>query len=132
MLANFKFLLLPAVLLGSLGPLSESSTAQVRRYQPSRPTTSSYLDLTRLNTGGVPNYYSFVRPKQQQRAFNLQEQALRRQQAGSLRNLTNQVQQGLQPIAATGTRSGFNIPSSKSGFRVPTGYFQTNSAVRGR
>jgi len=117
------------VLALTLGMCTSTCFAQVRRYQPSRPTTSSYLNLTRLNTGAIPNYYSLVRPAQRQRAFNLQEQALRSQQAGSLQQLQNRVQLGLQPAQGTGKQSGFFRPSSRATFNTSTRYFQTNTVT---
>ncbi len=126
MLANCKIPLLSALLLFTVGVGTENCFAQLRRYQPSRPTTSSYLNLTRLNTGVLPNYHALVRPAQRQRAFNLQEQALRKQQGLSLQRLQNDVQQGLKPVAGTGKRGGFLVPSSRSGFGTSGQYFRTN------
>jgi len=99
--------------------------AQVRRYQPRRPTTSPYLNLTRLNTGAVPNYYSLVRPAQQQQEFNNQEQSLRKKQSGSILRLQNDVQRGLQPLEETGRRSTFNMQGSRGRFGYNAGFFMT-------
>ena len=124
------FLILTA---GILGFAINSSSAQVRRYQPSRPTTSSYLNLTRFNPTPTPNYYSLVRPAQQQRAFNQQERALRSQQAGAILQLQNDVQRGLQAAGTTGNRSSFLRPSSRSSFGgTQNRYFQTNTIRLGR
>ena len=95
---------------------AEIGAAQVRRFQPRSPTVSPYLNLTRFNNGAIPNYYSLVRPQLDQRQINLQEQEIRRRQAGQIAQLTNQVQQGLQPVAATGTGSGFMIQGTRSTF----------------
>ncbi len=136
MLANNKGVLLfttALVLLLHAGICASDCFAQVQRYQPRRPTTSSYLNLTRLNTtGGVPNYYALVRPAQQQRALNLREQALRRQQAGALQRLQNDVQLGLQPIVGTGNQSGFLVPGARATFNNSARYFQTNTPLRRR
>ena len=133
MLASRQNKLLLIVTIGILGFAAEPSSAQVRRYQPSRPTTSSYLNLTRFNPTATPNYYSLVRPSQQQRAFNQQEQALRGQQAGAILQLQNDVQQGLQPAGTTGNRSSFLRPSSRSTFGgTQNRYFQTNTIRLGR
>ena len=127
MLENYKYPLIVAVVLSTLGIEPETCWAQVRRYQPRRPTTSSYLNLTRRSTGALPNYYSLVRPAQRQREFNRQEQAIRSQQAGALQRLQNQVQVGLRPAGATGKRSGFMVPSSRSSFGNSSQYFRTNN-----
>ncbi|MBC8876221.1 MAG: hypothetical protein H8E44_42890 [Planctomycetes bacterium] len=50
------------------------------RYQPSRPTTSPYLNLGRTDSGVVDNYNAFVRPEQEMRdAMRLQQNAIRTQ-----------------------------------------------------
>ena len=44
-----------------------------RSYQPSRPTTSPYLNLMRNDTGSaLPNYQTFVKPIVEQRRINRQ------------------------------------------------------------
>ncbi len=98
-------------------------SAQVRRYQPRTPTVSPYTDLVRFNNGSLPNYYAFVRPHVNQRAFNLQEQALRQRQAGALHRLQNDVQRGQQPAAPTGTSSWFMTPGSRSTYLDTSGYY---------
>ena len=46
---------------------AEDSHGQRRRtsnrYEPRTPTVSPYLNLLRTDPGGVPNYYSLVRPR---------------------------------------------------------------------
>jgi len=110
-----------AIILACLA-FSQEAAAQVQRYQPSMPTTSSYLNLTRFNNGSLPNYYSLVRPQQQQRSFNLQEQALRRQQTASISNLQSDM---LRATTATGTGKGswFMTPGSRSTFLDTTKYY---------
>jgi hypothetical protein len=133
MLEHCKIPLLVAVLLSSLGFGTEGAClAQVRRYQPRRPTTSPYLQLTRRNTGALPNYHALVRPAQRQQAINQQAQASRRQQAGAIQRLQNSVQLGLQPAGATGKRGGFQVPSSRSAFGTSGRYFRTNNNALGR
>lgn len=83
----------------------ESRGQQARRYQPSRPTVSPYLNLFRNNTGPLPNYYSLVRPQINQLAFNQQQLIQQTQQNASLGLLQNELrQQGTTP---TGKHSGF-------------------------
>jgi len=135
MLANYRMLLFTAVVLGAAGGTAgigiENCSAQVLRYQPRRPTTSPYLNLSRLQTGPIPNYYSLVRPLQRQRALNQQERAFRAQQTATLQQLQNDVQQGLRLAAGTGKRSGFLQPSGRATFGTSSRYFQTNTGVGG-
>ncbi len=114
---------------GTPGFGTNDCLAQVRRYQPHRPTTSPYLQLTRRNTGALPNYHALVRPAQRQQAINQREQASRKQHAGAIQRLQNSVQLGLHPASATGKRSGFQVPSSRSGFGTSGRYFRTNNAL---
>ena len=100
-----------------------TSVAQVRRYEPSTPTLSPYLGLTLFNNGGVPNYYAFVRPRQQQRSFNLQQQALAKQQAGEIQRLDNDVQRGIAPVAQTGTGSWFFTPGLRTSYLDTSEYY---------
>jgi hypothetical protein len=78
--------------------------------------------LTLFNGGGLPNYYAFVRPELQQRAFNRQEQALSRQQGEAIQRLENDVQRATTPIAATGTGSWFMTPG-KTTYLDTTQYY---------
>lgn len=133
MLAKHKLISLATTLaLLAIVSFARNCDAQVRRYQPSRPTTSPYLNLTRLNVSAVPNYYSLVRPAQRQQVLNQQEQALRMQQAGSLQRLQNDVQRGLQPATGTGKRSGFMTSGSRATFNSTNRFFQTNAVRLGR
>lgn len=59
---------------------------RANRYVPSRPTTSPYLDLTRAETGVLPNYFTFVRPK-------LDQQAINQNQSMSIAGLQTNLQQ---------------------------------------
>lgn len=103
---------------------SERAAAQVRRYQPRSPTVSPYLNLTRLNTGAVPNYHSLVRPMQNQIAINEEERAFRKNYAGKLLQLQNDVQQGLVPVTATGKASGFMVGGNRSQFNYHSQFYR--------
>jgi hypothetical protein len=60
------------VVLGGLFPPGEAAWGQNRgrTYQPTRPTTSPYLNLLRTDSGPLPNYQSLVRPQLEQQEFN--------------------------------------------------------------
>lgn len=89
-----------------------------QRYQPSRPTLSPYLNLLRTNPSVVPNYYSFVRPEQQQRAFNRRQQEVLLRQNTAIRQLQS-GQLRLDPSGpVSGTRSGFQQPGSRYSFQT--------------
>ena len=108
----------------------QTCTAQTRRYEPPSPTLSPYLNLTLPNNGGIPNYYAFVRPRVQQRALNLQEQALTRRNAAEIQTLTNEIQRGEVPAAQTGTGSWFMIPGTRSTYLDTTRYYPAVSVRR--
>jgi hypothetical protein len=96
-----------ALLALSAAPLH----AQVaRRYQPSRPTVSPYLNLFRNNVGPLPNYYSLVRPQINQLAVNNQVAAQQAQQSAGLNLLQSQTNQ----LAAT--------PTGKNGWFMTYGH----------
>jgi hypothetical protein len=92
--------------------------AQVaRRYQPSRPTVSPYLNLFRNNVGPLPNYYSLVRPQINQLAVNNQVAAQQAQQSASLNMLQSQSSQ--QAVTPTGKNSWFMTYSRQSFMSAP-------------
>lgn len=103
--------------------VTQSRAQGVRRYQPATPTLSPYLNL--LGREGVlPNYYSLVRPQQQQEQFNQQSMAFRRQQ-----QVTNQLleRQLAQPsgIIPTGSAGGFLTEGRRgAGFQNTSHFFQ--------
>ena len=107
-----------------------------RRYQPATPTVSPYLNLTRSNVGGLPNYYSLVRPQLQQQAFNnqqrvlnAQQQALQIQQSAAVDRLRNSLQ---QTIAPTGKRAGFMTYGPSGSFSSAAPYYPQPSVTRRR
>lgn len=95
--------------------------AQVqRRYQPSRPTVSPYLNLFRFNNSVVPNYQSLVRPEQEALRFRQQQQQYDRRQTQELNQLRSNVEVLQQPavvselVAPTGKNAWFNRPGPSS------------------
>jgi hypothetical protein len=98
-----------------LSPLPLVAQGRSGQYTPSRPTVSPYLNLLRRDAGPVTNYFTQVRPQQQQRAINQQQQAINLQQQSLLQTQQQglrTVQDGLlqirQPQAnPTGTGGGF-------------------------
>ena len=111
--------------LGVLATFSAPATteAQVQRYQPRRATVSPYINLSRINNGAVPNYYSLVRPQLLQQAFEAQVQRTQRQQTGALVDLNSRLEQRVEPVAPTGTASWFLTPGSRQTFLDTTGYY---------
>jgi hypothetical protein len=112
------------------GP-NQVGAAQVVRYQPQSPTVSPYLNLTRFNNGGLPNYFALVRPQLQQRQFNVQEQTLLRNQERQIIDLQNDVQRGLAAPAATGAASWFMTPGTQAKY-LDTTRFYPEPSFRGR
>lgn len=85
-----------AVLLFS--HLSAPTAHGQARYQPATPTVSPYLNLLRNNVGGgLPNYYSLVRPQLQQQAFNRQQLATNVQQAANVNLLQSNLDRAITP-----------------------------------
>src|SRR5690349_17683143 len=84
--------------------------AQVARYQPRTPTVSPYLNLTRFDNGGIPNYYSLVRPQLQQQRFNSRAQQTVNFQEQQINALQSQVAGETAGTAVTGKRSWFMQP----------------------
>ena len=104
-----------------------SAQQPVRRFRPNTPTVSPYLNLLRNdNAGGVPNYYSLVRPQlnqlslnQQQRAFNQQQLSFDAKQTYEVGSLSEQVQPLVTP---TGKAAQFMTPG-RAGFQNSSRYF---------
>jgi|SRR3972149_4478917 len=100
----------------------------VRRYEPSRPTVSPYLNLFRFNNSIIPNYQSLVRPEQQALRFKQQQLQFDRQQSQAIRQLQSSVRVLQQPpvnaelVAPTGKGSWFNVPGG-SQFGDTSGYY---------
>jgi hypothetical protein len=101
---------------------------QQRRFEPSRPTTSPYLNLFRFNNSVVPNYQSLVRPEQEALRFREQQMRLNRNQQAELSQVQNNVRVLQQApvttelVAPTGKGSWFNVQGG-SQFGDTRGYF---------
>ena len=120
-----------AVLVAAFAWLAsgEESHAQVRRYTPNTPTISPYLNLTRNNGGGLPNYYSLVRPQMQQQDFDRQQAAQQQMQGQKIMTLQDEVQSGLTP---TGKSSRFMNFGTRHTFGDTTGRFPQPGQIRRR
>jgi hypothetical protein len=114
-----------AVLVVCLHTLATSpaSVAQVRRYEPNRPTVSPYLNLFRndgFDNRALPNYQALVRPLQLQYQTNQEQQRLLQQQSRALNRLDTNIQDFEQRaatgqlVAPTGKSSWFARPSRRS------------------
>ncbi|MEX0641557.1 MAG: hypothetical protein WD468_02595 [Pirellulales bacterium] len=121
---------------------STAGTAQAQRYEPSRPTVSPYLNLFQNNRNGrsnsaLPNYYSFVRPLQQQNQTNRMQQQLVQQQGGTIGQLQSNVQllqkqlQAGPLVAPTGHSSWFENPGSRAKFRDTSRYYLQSGTAPG-
>jgi hypothetical protein len=101
---------------------------QQRRYEPSRPTVSPYLNLFRFNDSVIPNYQSLVRPEQQALRFKQQQQQLNRQQQRELGKIQSNIRVLQQPpvntqlVAPTGKGSWFNVQGGST-FGDTSGYY---------
>jgi hypothetical protein len=120
---------------------SPASEAQVRRYEPSRPTVSPYLNLFRnegFDNRSLPNYHALVRPLQQQYDTNQRQQRLLQQQSRALGQLNANVQSieereaAGQLVAPTGTGSWFGNPGTRSTFQNTSRFYsRSGTAARG-
>ncbi len=89
--------------------------------------------LTLFNNSGVPNYFAYVRPRQEQQSINLQQQAIARRQSREIQRLDNDVQRGVVPVGQTGTGSWFYTPGTRSSFLNTSEYYpQVNVRHSGR
>ena len=107
------------------------ASAQVPRYEPSKPTVSPYLNLFREDNdaGALPNYQSLVRPLQRQHAVNQAQQQILQQQTQVIQQLELNIE-GIQQqratgalIAPTGQGSWFMRPSSRSAYFNTSRYY---------
>ncbi len=100
----------------------DAAHAQRRSYRTSRPTISPYLDLLRVQTGALPNYYELVRPK-----LEIQE-SFRQQQARivGLQQRLRRVQGTVDEITGIGGQFRTNAPY----FRNSAAFFGTRGAAR--
>ncbi len=115
MLANSRWLLLCVACAALSSSFNPCRGQELRRYAPASPTVSPYLNLGRFNNGGLPNYYSLVRPLNRQRQVNVQSQRLQRQQGLALQRLERvaQTPQAV-PQITTGTSSQFLTSGSRA------------------
>jgi TolA-binding protein len=138
MIRSEKRLLLALLVVGLHAlQTAPASMAQVRRYEPGRPTVSPYLNLFRndgFDNRALPNYHSLVRPLQQQHDTNQMQQRLLQQQRQTLRQLDSNIQDierratTGQLVAPTGQGSWFGRPSRRSGY-LNTSRFYSQSGT---
>ncbi len=118
------FTRLPLVSLLALVVLSlaaGSAGAQRRndRYQYRKPTISPYLNLLQPSQGGLPSYYAFVRPLQeQQKLIQRQAQPLVRPGQAAAPAVGPRIQIGVAPeqqmlAPRTGVASQFKTEAAK-------------------
>ncbi len=81
------------------------------------------------NGGGLPNYYSLVRPQMQQQDFDRQQAAKQQAQGQKIVTLQDEVQAGLTP---TGKGAGFMNFGTRHSFGDTTGRFPQPGASRER
>jgi len=101
-------LILPAVFCLVAFTANDASAQRriQRQYQPASPTVTPYLNLLQSNFGPIPNYYSMVRPRLQQQAFNRQVAASQRAQSLTIQAISEE-QAEETPVSRTGKAAGF-------------------------
>lgn len=119
-----------------LGGVTDSTSQAQQRYEPSRPTISPYMNLFQNNNNNgngqfnraLPNYYSLVRPLQQQYQTNQIQQQLIQQQNHTIGQLQSNVQllqrqqQAGQPVL-TGHGSWFDNSGTRTKFLDTSRYY---------
>ncbi len=108
-LQNLRFALICIVCWGGIScssALSQTRRTQDRQYRPTRDTMSPYIGLLQGNNGAIPNYYTLVRPRIEQRAFNRQLQATSRVQSLEIQRLTGGAESEPRALQ-TGKNAGF-------------------------
>ncbi len=113
------------VVFSAVDSASGQSIRPRPRYRPATPTLSPYMDLLRFNDGMLPNYHTFVRPKQEyRRTVQRQDIAIRNQAAriGALGQQVNRIEYhpAIRPTGAAG------------GYMNYSHYYQMRSPLRGR
>ena len=86
------------------------------QYRPDRPTISPYAGLLQVENGSIPNYFSLVRPRLEQRAFNQQLKETTRIQSLEIQS------QGSVAVQ----RTGGSPTGNTSGFAQYSHYFPTS------
>jgi hypothetical protein len=120
-----------------LGTAAESH-AQVRRYEPSRPTVSPYLNLFREQTGILPNYQALVRPQQLQNETNQRQREINQRGATEAQNLQTQIYELQQKQAAelqmapTGKNAWFQRPSQRNQFLNTSRFYSQSGKATSR
>lgn len=133
MSAAYKSLLI-AVLVSLLALVDATAGYAQRRYEPSRPTVSPYLNLFRFNNSVIPNYQSLVRPEQQAERFRQEQRQLNRQQQREVQQLQSNVRVLQQPavnstlVAPTGKGSWFNVPGGSQFGNTSNFFSQSNGS----
>lgn len=136
----FRFAL-PLVALSFVVLFGTNQEANAQR-QPNfnrRPTVSPYINLFNNNQGGTNNYFSFVRPLQQQARLNQQQftdnQFLRQQQQQFINNpgiQSNPLQFGGTPngqgMLRQGSR-GIGMQSTAATYFNYSHFYQTPQTV---
>jgi len=112
--------------------------AQVRRYEPSRPTVSPYLNLFRDQTGILPNYQALVRPQLLQNETNQRQRAINQRGAAEALNLQAQLYDIQQRQAAelqmspTGKNAWFQRPSQRNQFMNTSRFYSQSGKATSR
>jgi hypothetical protein len=108
-LQNLRFILICVGCWGGIActsAFSQTRRSDVRQYRPTRETLSPYVALLQSNGGAIPNYYTLVRPRLEQRAFNQQLQTTARVQSLDIQTLAGSAGTS-SPVVQTGKSAGF-------------------------
>ncbi len=124
---------LVCLLLAALFVIAASQETHAQRpahYYPARPTFSTYLLYRQLNSTGIPNYYSYVRPATQYRDFLTRSEARDNSSRQTL-SLEGEVARVLDSQLRQRATTGIGQPSVPARFNDTT-HFYTQPATRRR
>lgn len=113
-----------------VGLATESQAQRPAHYYPTRPTFSPYMFYRQFNGTGLPNYYTFVRPRSIYRDFLKREQAPSVQRNQRLINegdVSVIVDNALRERATTGIGQ-----AAQAGRFMDTSHFYPSAATQRR
>lgn len=120
------------IAVASFGYEQAAMAQSSAQYIPPRPAISPYFAYSAVNTTGLPNYYTYIRPAQQARTFFEKEQANRARDEARLildeRRLDDLSQRRVDQRSTTGT----GTTAVAGAFQQYSHYYPNPAVVRRR
>jgi hypothetical protein len=100
-------------------------------YYPVRPPISPYFAYSAINTTGLPNYYTYIRPAQQQAQYAMMAEQANRMSAATRVVLTEQsVGEMVQRQLMERQTTGYGAPAVAATFQDLSHFYPTTSQAR--